>query len=146
MLGVAVAEREFAASSMCVCDSQGCLFDVVLTHLLALCVCPVWPADNCTVCNTSRPSSCCPVLQATASYDQTWRLWDIETGACLMEQEGHSRAVYGVAFHPDGSLAGSVGLDAYGEGARVFFFVQGWGCGRDAVTRHRLKWVRAPAF
>jgi WD40 repeat protein len=52
--------------------------------------------------------------QATASYDQTWRLWDVETGACLQEQEGHSRAVYAVAFHPDGSLAGSVGLDAYG--------------------------------
>jgi WD40 repeat protein len=55
------------------------------------------------------------VLQATASYDMTWRLWDIETGSCLMEQEGHSRQVYSVAFHPDGSLAGSVGLDAYGE-------------------------------
>lgn len=45
----------------------------------------------------------------------TWRLWDIETGACLQEQEGHSRQVYSVAFHPDGSLVGSVGLDAYGK-------------------------------
>ncbi|KAG2485719.1 hypothetical protein HYH03_015603 [Edaphochlamys debaryana] len=52
---------------------------------------------------------------ATASYDQTWRLWDVESGACLLEQEGHSRAVYAVAFHPDGSLAGSGGLDAYGR-------------------------------
>lgn len=34
----------------------------------------------------------------TASFDQTWRLWDIETGECLQEQEGHSRAVYAVAF------------------------------------------------
>ena len=34
----------------------------------------------------------------TASFDQTWRLWDIETGACLLEQEGHSRSVYAVAF------------------------------------------------
>jgi len=57
----------------------------------------------------------CCVLQATASYDMTWRLWDSETGSCLMEQEGHSRQVYSVAFHPDGSLAGSVGLDAYGK-------------------------------
>lgn len=55
------------------------------------------------------------VLQATASYDMTWRLWDVETGSCLYEQEGHSRQVYAVAFHPDGSLAGSVGLDAHGE-------------------------------
>ena len=73
--------------------------------------------------------------QATASYDMTWRLWDIETGSCLMEQEGHSRQVYSVAFHPDGSLAGSVGLDAYGEtGAgwvgceRVSGWMSGWLC------------------
>lgn len=38
----------------------------------------------------------------------------METGVSLLEQEGHSRAVYAVAFHPDGSLAGSAGLDAYG--------------------------------
>jgi WD40 repeat protein len=55
------------------------------------------------------------ILQATASFDTTWRFWDVETGACLMEQEGHSRQVYAVAFHPDGSLAGSAGLDAFGE-------------------------------
>ena len=32
-------------------------------------------------------------------------------------QEGHSRAVYTVAFHPDGSLAASGGLDAIGQWA-----------------------------
>ena len=53
--------------------------------------------------------------QATASYDMTWRLWDIEAGTCLLEQEGHSRSVYTVGFHPDGSLAASAGLDAIGE-------------------------------
>lgn len=52
----------------------------------------------------------------TASFDETWRFWDAETGACLVEQEGHSKAVYTVAFHPDGSLAASGGLDAVGEG------------------------------
>jgi hypothetical protein len=55
----------------------------------------------------------CP--QATASFDTTWRLWDVERGACVLEQEGHSRAVYAVGFHPDGSLAASAGLDAVGE-------------------------------
>jgi U4/U6 small nuclear ribonucleoprotein PRP4 len=54
-------------------------------------------------------------MQATASFDMTWRLWDAETGACLLEQEGHSRSVYAVAFHPDGSLAASAGLDAIGR-------------------------------
>lgn len=50
----------------------------------------------------------------TASFDGTWRLWDVSTGDCLLEQEGHSRSVYALAFHPDGSLAASGGLDAYG--------------------------------
>ena len=51
-------------------------------------------------------------LVGTASYDRTWRLWDVERGTCLVEQEGHSSGVYTVAFHPDGSLAISGGLDA----------------------------------
>lgn len=51
---------------------------------------------------------------ATASFDMTWRLWDCESGTCLLEQEGHSRSVYAVAFQQDGALAGSVGLDAIG--------------------------------
>jgi len=44
----------------------------------------------------------------------------VEAGACLLEQEGHSRSVYTVGFHPDGSLAASAGLDAIGE-LLVFF-------------------------
>eukprot|EP00195_Chlamydomonas_chlamydogama_P009404 CAMPEP_0202890186 /NCGR_PEP_ID=MMETSP1392-20130828/686_1 /ASSEMBLY_ACC=CAM_ASM_000868 /TAXON_ID=225041 /ORGANISM="Chlamydomonas chlamydogama, Strain SAG 11-48b" /LENGTH=463 /DNA_ID=CAMNT_0049573717 /DNA_START=97 /DNA_END=1488 /DNA_ORIENTATION=- len=52
---------------------------------------------------------------ATASFDMTWRLWDVEVGCCLVEQEGHSRGVYAVGFHPDGSLVGSAGLDAIGR-------------------------------
>ncbi|KAA6428271.1 MAG: U4 U6 small nuclear ribonucleo PRP4 -like [Trebouxia sp. A1-2] len=51
----------------------------------------------------------------TASFDETWRLWDVESCTCLLEQEGHSRPVYTVAFHPDGSLAASGGLDAIGR-------------------------------
>ncbi len=51
----------------------------------------------------------------TASFDQTWRLWDLETGDCLLEQEGHSRSVYALAFQRDGALAASGGLDAVGE-------------------------------
>ncbi|GKF88936.1 U4/U6 small nuclear ribonucleoprotein PRP4-like protein, partial [Tanacetum coccineum] len=48
----------------------------------------------------------------TTSFDKTWRLWDTETGEELLYQEGHSRSVYGLDFHPDGSLAASCGLDA----------------------------------
>ncbi len=64
---------------------------------------------------TPFPLAFASLLQATASFDLTWRLWDVETGAALLEQEGHSRAVYAVGFHPDGSLAASAGLDAVGE-------------------------------
>ena len=64
---------------------------------------------------------------ATCSYDGTWRLWDVGTGASIMEQEGHSRAVYSIGFHTDGSLCGSGGFDAV---ARV------WDCrtGRSVLT------------
>jgi U4/U6 small nuclear ribonucleoprotein PRP4 len=66
----------------------------------------------------------------TASFDKTWRLWDINTGKELLLQEGHSRSVYGVSFHPDGSLAASCGLDAYARvwdlrSGRLFFALKG---------------------
>ena len=67
---------------------------------------------------------------ATASFDGSWRLWDAERAtftvssaplspdssvspSCLLEQEGHSRAVYCLAWHPDGALLISAGLDAH---------------------------------
>lgn len=52
---------------------------------------------------------------ASASFDQTWRLWDVETGATLLEQEGHSHEVYALAFQQDGALLCSGGLDAIGR-------------------------------
>lgn len=41
---------------------------------------------------------------ATTSFDHTWRLWDVTTGAEILLQDGHWKEVYGVGFHPDGSL------------------------------------------
>ncbi|MCO5569118.1 hypothetical protein L7F22_022825 [Adiantum nelumboides] len=49
---------------------------------------------------------------ATAGFDKTWRLWDVECGTQLLTQDGHSRSVYGLAFQCDGSLLASCGLDA----------------------------------
>ena len=40
----------------------------------------------------------------STSFDLTWRLWDIETQQSLLDQEGHSRAVTGIAFQNDGAL------------------------------------------
>lgn len=53
---------------------------------------------------------------ATTSFDQTWKLWDInrlETE--LVEQEGHDKEVYAASFHSDGSLLATGGLDAIGR-------------------------------
>ena len=79
-------------------------------------------AANCVICTQGHgerlgrvgfhPLGC---HVGTASFDETWRLWDVESCTCLLEQEGHSRPVYTVAFHPDGSLAASGGLDAIGS-------------------------------
>lgn len=52
---------------------------------------------------------------ASASFDKTWRLWDAESGSCLLEQEGHSHPVYALAFQQDGALLCSGGLDAIGR-------------------------------
>lgn len=68
-------------------------------------------------------------LLATACFDQTWRLWDLEKTAVfgvnrdktdgstkiLYDQEGHTRPVYSIAFQCDGSLLASGGLDALGR-------------------------------
>lgn len=52
---------------------------------------------------------------ATAGFDSTWRLWNVETGVELLCQEGHAKEVYDVAFHVDGGLCASAGLDAIGR-------------------------------
>jgi U4/U6 small nuclear ribonucleoprotein PRP4 len=38
------------------------------------------------------------------SFDQTWRLWDVDTQQELLLQEGHSREVFALGFQCDGSL------------------------------------------
>lgn len=54
---------------------------------------------------------------ATACFDSSWRLWDLEVCEEVLHQEGHSKPVYDVAFHPDGSLALTTSLDSF---ARVW--------------------------
>lgn len=41
----------------------------------------------------------------TVSLDSSFRLWDVESGASLLLQDGHARDVMGLSFQCDGSLA-----------------------------------------
>jgi WD40 repeat protein len=50
-------------------------------------------------------------LLASASYDQTIRLWDSRTGTSRGTLEGHSGGVNTVAFSPDGQLLASASHD-----------------------------------
>lgn len=45
------------------------------------------------------------------SIDNTVRVCDTKTGKCLRVFDGHTDAVYGVAFHPDGRRVASAGRD-----------------------------------
>ncbi|XP_013174307.1 PREDICTED: U4/U6 small nuclear ribonucleoprotein Prp4 [Papilio xuthus] len=52
---------------------------------------------------------------ATTVFDNSWRLWDLETATEVLHQEGHAKQVYSIAFQGDGSLAATGGMDAFGR-------------------------------
>ena len=68
---------------------------------VCVCVCVCIPLLH-TCCRCSGRCRFHPNgrMVATTSHDETWRLWDLGSGGtCLLEQEGHAKAVHGIAFH-----------------------------------------------
>jgi WD40 repeat protein/serine/threonine protein kinase/DNA-binding SARP family transcriptional activator len=50
-------------------------------------------------------------LLATASWDETAKVWDAETGRALLTLEGHTERLNRVAFSPDGTRLATVSFD-----------------------------------
>lgn len=48
---------------------------------------------------------------ASASFDSTVRLWDVERGVCIHTLTKHTEPVYSVAFSPDGKFLASGSFD-----------------------------------
>ncbi|CAH0487141.1 unnamed protein product [Peronospora farinosa] len=63
---------------------------------------------SCTGPGTALPDQ--PLILASASFDGTVKLWDVESGCCRRTFD-HQYPVYGVAFSPDGEhlASGTVG-------------------------------------
>ncbi|KAB0390609.1 hypothetical protein E2I00_010102 [Balaenoptera physalus] len=58
---------------------------------------------------TSNPNS--SIMLASASFDSTVRLWDVERGVCIHTLTKHQEPVYSVAFSPDGKHLASGSFD-----------------------------------
>ncbi|KAF6091635.1 transducin beta like 1 X-linked [Phyllostomus discolor] len=58
---------------------------------------------------TSNPGA--NIMLASASFDSTVRLWDVERGVCVHTLTKHQEPVYSVAFSPDGKYLASGSFD-----------------------------------
>ncbi|XP_019643953.1 PREDICTED: F-box-like/WD repeat-containing protein TBL1XR1 isoform X1 [Branchiostoma belcheri] len=58
---------------------------------------------------TNNPNA--QLMLASASFDSTVRLWDVERGVCIHTLTKHQEPVYSVAFSPDGKYLASGSFD-----------------------------------
>jgi WD40 repeat protein len=89
---------------------------------------------------------------ASASYDNTVKLWDAGTGAVLQTLEGHSDWVTAVAFSPDGKILASAShdetvrlWDSATRAARGTFKGHSKSVAAVAFRRTVRYWLRPPA-
>ena len=64
---------------------------------------------SCTGPGTPNPNA--NLILASASFDSTVRLWDVERGVSLHTLTRHKEPVYSVAFSPDGKHLASGSFD-----------------------------------
>ncbi len=67
--------------------------------------------EVCAVAWGSAAGSSGSLPLATASGDQTARLWEVEGGKCLHILKGHTEAVLAVTFNPSGRLLATGAAD-----------------------------------
>ena len=53
------------------------------------------------------------LILASASFDSTVKLWNVETGNCIHNLAKHKDPVYSISFSPDGQYLASGSFDQY---------------------------------
>ncbi|BDD57631.1 hypothetical protein MAP00_002978 [Monascus purpureus] len=79
-------------------------------------------------------------MLASASDDDTVRLWDTATGSARQTLEGHTRSVRAIAFSPDGTMLASASYDR-----TVRLWDTATGSARQTLEGH-TDWVSAITF